>query len=133
MPHSLPLLEKHIATNANGRSDLLGRSLAQALGPGHGGPGPGLATTQCRALGAGDCGPGLGAGRSPLVQELSELEGQIAAIKQQLQSAMKRKRELEQFQSEHQQAASSQSSTYQYQYTQSHQQTNQHTNTLPEF
>lgn len=133
MPHSLPLLEKHITTNANGRSDLLGRSLAQVLGPGHGGPGPGSATTPCRALGAGDCGPGLGAGRNPLVQELSELEGQIAAIKQQLQSAMRRKRELEQFQSEHQQAASSQSSTYQYQYTQSHQQTNQHTHTLPEF
>uniref|UniRef100_A0A3Q3XL77 Glutamate receptor n=1 Tax=Mola mola TaxID=94237 RepID=A0A3Q3XL77_MOLML len=74
---------------------------------------------------------------NPLVQELSELEGQILVIKQQLQSAMRRKRELEQFQSEHQQAtqtAPSQSTTYQFiQYTQSHQQTNQHTNVLPEF
>uniref|UniRef100_A0A3Q1H618 Glutamate receptor n=1 Tax=Anabas testudineus TaxID=64144 RepID=A0A3Q1H618_ANATE len=38
--------------------------------------------------------------RNPLVQELSELEGQILVIKQQLQSAMRRKRELEQYQSE---------------------------------
>uniref|UniRef100_A0A665TZE3 Glutamate receptor n=1 Tax=Echeneis naucrates TaxID=173247 RepID=A0A665TZE3_ECHNA len=94
----------------------------------------------CRGLGAGDCGPGLGVGRKPLVQELSELEGQILVIKQQLQSAMRRKRELEQYQSENQQAnqtAPSQPSTLQSnqfaQYPQSHQQTNQHTNTLPEF
>uniref|UniRef100_A0A672J0J1 Glutamate receptor n=1 Tax=Salarias fasciatus TaxID=181472 RepID=A0A672J0J1_SALFA len=42
-------------------------------------------------------------GNNTLVQELSELEGQIVAIKQQLQSAMRRKRELEQYQSENQQ------------------------------
>uniref|UniRef100_A0A3Q2QM12 Glutamate receptor n=1 Tax=Fundulus heteroclitus TaxID=8078 RepID=A0A3Q2QM12_FUNHE len=42
-------------------------------------------------------------GRNPLLQELSELEGQITAIKQQLQSAMRRKRELERYQSENQQ------------------------------
>lgn len=138
-PHSLPLLEKHlpIVTNSNGRSDLLGRGLGQGLGPGHGGSGQGVASGQCRDLGAGDCGPGLGVGRNPLVQELSELEGKILVIKQQLQSAMRRKRELEQFQSEHQQAkqtAPSQSTTHQFaQYTQPHQQTNQHTNKLPEF
>jgi len=139
-PHSLPLLEKHrpIVTTSNGRSDLLGRALGQGVGPGQGGSVQGL--TQCRGLGAGDCGPGLGVGRNPLVQELSELEGQILVIKQQLQSAMRRKRELEQYQSENQQAnqtAPSQSSALQSnqfaQYTQSHQQTNQHTNTLPEF
>lgn len=79
-------------TSSNGRSDLLGRVL--------GGSGQGLAPGQCRALGVGDSGPGLGAGRSPLVQELSELEAQILVIKQQLQSAMRRKRELEQYQSE---------------------------------
>uniref|UniRef100_A0A668SUU8 Glutamate receptor n=1 Tax=Oreochromis aureus TaxID=47969 RepID=A0A668SUU8_OREAU len=61
---------------------------------------------QCRALGVGDCGPGLGVGRNPLVQELSELESQILVIKQQLQSAMRRKRELEQYQSENQQSLS---------------------------
>uniref|UniRef100_A0A8D0A3D9 Glutamate receptor n=1 Tax=Sander lucioperca TaxID=283035 RepID=A0A8D0A3D9_SANLU len=79
-------------------------------------------------------------GRSPLAQELSELEGQILLIKQQLQSAMRRKRELEQYQSENQQAnqtAPSQPTTHRSnqlaQYSQSHQQTNQHTNTLPEF
>ncbi|XP_054468884.1 glutamate receptor ionotropic, NMDA 3A [Anoplopoma fimbria] len=133
-PHSLPLMEKHppIVTNSNGRSDLLGRGLGQALGPGQGGSGQGLTR-----LGVGDCGPGLGVGRKPLVQELSELEGQILVIKQQLQSAMRRKRELEQYQSENQQAnqtAPSQPTTHQFvQYTQSHQQTNQHTNTLPEF
>lgn len=135
-PHSIPLLEKHlpIVTNTNGRSDLLGRGLSQGLGAGQGGSG------QCWGLGVGDCGPNLGMGRNPLVQELSELEGQIVAIKQQLQSAMRRKRELEQYQSENQQAnqtAASQSSTHQSnqfaQYTQSHQQTNQHTNKLPEF
>lgn len=138
-PHSLPLLEKHlpIVTNSNGRSDLLGRVLGQGLGSGHGGSGQGITSGQCRGLGAGDCGPGPSVGSNPLVQELSELEGQILVIKQQLQSAMRRKRELEQFQSEHQQAtqtAPSQSTTYQFiQYTQSHQQTNQHTNVLPEF
>lgn len=137
-PHALPLLEKHlpIVTNANGRSDLLGRGLGQGLGPGPGGSGQVITSGQCRGLGAGDCGAGLGVGRNPLVQELSELEGQIVVIKQQLQSAMRRKRELEQFQSEHQQAkqtAPSQPSTHQFtQYVQS-QQTNQHTNTLPEF
>lgn len=143
-PHSLPLLEKHlpIVTNSNGRSDLLGRTLGQGLGPGQGSSGQGITSGQCRGLGAGDCGPGVGvgAGRNPLVQELSELEGQILVIKQQLQSAMRRKRELEQYQSENQQAkqtAPSQPTTHQSnqfaQYTQSHQQTNQHTNTLPEF
>ncbi|XP_030290617.1 glutamate receptor ionotropic, NMDA 3A [Sparus aurata] len=143
-PHSLPLLEKHlpIVTNSNGRSDLLGRALGQGLGPGQGSSGQGITSGQCRGLGAGDCGPGVGvgAGRNPLVQELSELEGQILVIKQQLQSAMRRKRELEQYQSENQQAkqtAPSQPTTHQSnqfaQYTQSHQQTNQHTNTLPEF
>ncbi|TKS84282.1 Glutamate receptor ionotropic, NMDA 3A [Collichthys lucidus] len=141
-PHSLPLLEKHlpIVTNSNGRSDLLGRVLGQGLGSGLGGSRQGMTSGQCRGLGVGDCGPGLGVGRSPLVQELSELEGQILVIKQQLQSAMRRKRELEQYQSENQQAnqtAPSQPTTRQSnqfaQYTQTHQQTNQHTNTLPEF
>ncbi|XP_035039747.1 glutamate receptor ionotropic, NMDA 3A [Hippoglossus stenolepis] len=135
-PHSLPLLEKHmpIVTTSNGRSDLLGR----VMGSGQGGSGQGIA--QCRGLGMVDCGPGLSAGRNPMVQELSELEGQILIIKQQLQSAMRRKRELEQYQSENQQAnqtAPSPASTLQSnqfaQYTQPHQQTNQHTNTLPEF
>ncbi|XP_029301386.1 glutamate receptor ionotropic, NMDA 3A [Cottoperca gobio] len=141
-PHSLPLLEKHlpIVTNTNGRSDLLGRGLGQGLGPGQGGSAQSLTPGPCRGLGAGDCGPGLGAGRNPLVQELSELEGQILVIKQQLQSAMRRKRELEQYQSENQQAnqtAPTQLATHQSNqfahYTQSHQQTNPHTNTLPEF
>lgn len=136
LPHSLPLLEKHlpIVTTSNGRSDLLGRG----LGPGQGGSGQGLA--QCRSFGVSDCGSGLGTGRNTLVQELSELEGQILVIKQQLQTAMRRKRELEQYQSENQQAnqtAPSPATTHQSnqfaQYTQSHQQTNQHTNTLPEF
>lgn len=135
-PHSLPLLEKPlpIVTTSNGRSDLLGRGLDQGLGPGQGGSG------QCRALGVGDCGPGLGVGRNPLVQELSELESQILVIKQQLQSAMRRKRELEQYQSENQQAnqtAPSQPTSHQsnqfVQYTQTHQQINQHKNTCPEF
>ncbi|XP_029940238.1 glutamate receptor ionotropic, NMDA 3A [Salarias fasciatus] len=135
-PYSLPMLEKHLpmVTTSNGRSDLLGR----ALGQGQGGSGQGV--TQCRGLGVGDCGPGLSVGNNTLVQELSELEGQIVAIKQQLQSAMRRKRELEQYQSENQQAnqtAPSQPTTHpsnQFaQYPQSHQQTNQHTNTLPEF
>nr|XP_040054191.1 LOW QUALITY PROTEIN: glutamate receptor ionotropic, NMDA 3A [Gasterosteus aculeatus aculeatus] len=115
--HSLPLMEKHplIATNSNGRSDLSGRGLTRL-------------------------GAGVGVGLSPLVQELSELEAQILAIKQQLQSAMRRKRELEQYQSENQQAnqtAPSQPTAHPsnqfVQYTQSHQQTNQHANTLPDF
>ncbi|XP_028458016.1 glutamate receptor ionotropic, NMDA 3A [Perca flavescens] len=136
-PHSLPLLAKHlpIVTNSNGRSDLLGRGLGQGLGPGQGGSGQGITR-----LGVGDSGPGLGVGRSPLVQELSELEGQILLIKQQLQSAMRRKQELEQYQSENQQAnqtTPSQPTTHRSNqlapYSQSHQQTNQHTNTLPEF
>ncbi|XP_041826559.1 glutamate receptor ionotropic, NMDA 3A [Melanotaenia boesemani] len=130
-PHTLPLLEKHLpkVTTSNGRSDLLGRSLSQ------GGSGQGI--IQCRGIGVGDCSQGLGVGRNPLVQELSELESQILVIKQQLQSAMRRKRELEQYQSENQQAnqtAPSQPTTHQFaQYAQSHQQTNQHTNTLPDF
>uniref|UniRef100_A0A3B4ZYH8 Glutamate receptor n=1 Tax=Stegastes partitus TaxID=144197 RepID=A0A3B4ZYH8_9TELE len=66
----------------------------------------------CRGLGVGDCGPGLGVGRNPLVQELSELEGQILVIKQQLQSAMRRKRELEQYQSENHHHLTCQSLTY---------------------
>lgn len=110
-------MEKHplIATNSNGRSDLSGRGLTRL-------------------------GAGVGVGLSPLVQELSELEAQILAIKQQLQSAMRRKRELEQYQSENQQAnqtAPSQPTAHPsnqfVQYTQSHQQTNQHANTLPDF
>ncbi|KAG7499429.1 glutamate receptor ionotropic, NMDA 3A-like [Solea senegalensis] len=128
--HSLPLLGKHmpVVTASNGRSDLLGRVLSQ----GHV-PGPG-ASTQCRGLAAGDCG------RNPMMQELSELESQIQIIKQQLQTAMRRKREIEQYQSENQtanQTAPSQVTALQSnqftQFTQAHQQTNQHTNTLPEF
>ncbi|KAF3702215.1 Glutamate receptor ionotropic, NMDA 3A [Channa argus] len=137
-PHSLPLLEKHLPkiTTSNGRSDLLGRGLGQALGPEQGGSRQGL--TQSRNLGVGECGAGMAVGRNTLVQELSELEGQILVIKQQLQSAMRRKRELEQCQLENQQAnqtAPSQphQSNQFAQYTQAHQQTNQHTNTLPEF
>ncbi|KAM4719180.1 glutamate receptor ionotropic, NMDA 3A [Anableps anableps] len=133
--HTLPLLEKHmpIVTTSNGRSDLLGRVLGQ------GQEGSGQTTMQCCSLGVGDSGLGQ-VGRNPLVQELSELEGQISAIKLQLQSAMRRKRELERYQSENQQTnqtSPSQPSTHQSnqfcQYTQSHQQTNQHTNTLPDF
>lgn len=139
-PHPLPLLEKHLplVTTSNGRSDLLGRALGQSLGKGQGGTAQGI--IQCRGLGVGDCGPGLSVGRNPLVQELTELEGQILAIKQQLQSAMRRKRELEQYQLENQhadQTPPSQPTTQQsnqfVQYAQSHQQTNQHTNTLPDF
>ncbi|XP_075312636.1 glutamate receptor ionotropic, NMDA 3A [Odontesthes bonariensis] len=132
-PHTLPLLEKRLpmVTTSNGRSDLLGRGLAQ----GQGGSGQGI--IQCRALGVGDCSQGLGVGPNSLVQELSDLEGQILVIKQQLQSAMRRKRELEQYQSENpqtNQTAVSQPTTHQFaQYTQSHQQTNQHKNTLPDF
>ncbi|KAJ0057429.1 hypothetical protein NL108_006109 [Boleophthalmus pectinirostris] len=131
-PHSLPLLEKHlpIVTTSNGRSDLLGRLVA-----GQGGTCPGITPAHCRGM--GECGQGLGGvGRNPLVQELSELESQIHMIKQQLQSAMRRKRELEQYQAEHQ-TPSNQPTVHQANqfasYTQSHQQTNQHTNTLPEF
>ncbi|XP_054612276.1 glutamate receptor ionotropic, NMDA 3A isoform X2 [Dunckerocampus dactyliophorus] len=149
--HSLPLLEKHLpkVTTSNGRSNLLGRVCNQGLGQGQGSSALGVAPGQCRGLGVGDCGPGLGVGdcgpglgvgQSPLVQELSELESQITAIKQQLQSAIRRKRELEQYQSENQQAnqtALSQVTTHQSnqfpQYTPPHQQTNQHPNTLPEF
>ncbi|XP_068191243.1 glutamate receptor ionotropic, NMDA 3A [Antennarius striatus] len=141
-PHTLPLLEKHlpIVTNSNGRSDLLGRVLGRGLGPEHGGSGQGVTSGPGRSLDAGDCGTSLGMGRIPLVQELSELEGEILIIKQQLQSAMRRKRELEQFQSENhpaKQTESSQPTTHQSnqlsQYTQLHQQNNQHTNTLPEY
>ena len=108
-----------------------------------------MAPVQC--LGLGDCGPGLGAGpgRKPLVQELAELEGQILVIKQQLQTAMRRKRELEEYQlstsnqptnqttvanTAAKQPASHPSKQLNQltQYSQSHQQTIQHTNTLPE-
>ncbi|XP_054896561.1 glutamate receptor ionotropic, NMDA 3A [Poeciliopsis prolifica] len=134
-PLTLPLLEKHMpmVTTSNGRSDLLGRVLGQVQ------EGSGQTTTQSCSLGVGDSSLGQ-VGRNPLVQELSELEGQITAIKLQLQSAMRRKRELERYQTENQQTnqtSPSQPSTHQSnqfcQYTQSHQQTNQHTNTLPDF
>lgn len=98
-PQTLPLPEKHWS---NGQSEL-GRGSA----------------SHCRGLGSGDRGPGLGS--VTLVQELSELEGEIQVIKQQLQAAMRRKQELEQFQSEHQQAQ--QTGPGQSQYAQSHQQT----------
>uniref|UniRef100_A0A3Q2D2W2 Glutamate receptor n=1 Tax=Cyprinodon variegatus TaxID=28743 RepID=A0A3Q2D2W2_CYPVA len=106
---------------------------------GQGQEGSGQATLQCCSLGGIDCGVGQ-VSRSPLLQELSELESQITAIKQQLQSAMRRKRELERYQSENlqtNQTSQSQSLTHQSnqfsQYTQSHQQTNQNTNKLPDF
>ncbi|KAM3874318.1 glutamate receptor ionotropic, NMDA 3A [Diretmus argenteus] len=158
-PHSLPQIKKHLplVTASNGRSVPLGLGLGQGPGPG---PGPGQGVSgqgktpaQCLSLSVGDCGPGLGAGvgaglgRNPLVQELSELEGQILVIKQQLQTAMRRKRELEQYQSANQSANQpgnqtlpnpppphQSSQVYQCaQFNQSHQQTNQHTSTLPEF
>uniref|UniRef100_H3BWG0 Glutamate receptor n=1 Tax=Tetraodon nigroviridis TaxID=99883 RepID=H3BWG0_TETNG len=81
-------LEKH---RSNGRSEL-----------GRGASGPALTPGPCRGLGSGDRGPGLD--RVTLVQELSELEGQIQVIKQQLQAALRRKQELERFQSDQQQA-----------------------------
>lgn len=99
--------------------------------------GRGLTLGHCRGLGAGNCGPGPG--RMMLVQELSDLEGQIQVIKQQLQAAMRRKQELEQFQSEHQQAkptAPGLSTAHrftQHAQDQAHQQSNKHTNTAPEF
>uniref|UniRef100_A0A3P8X1E2 Glutamate receptor n=2 Tax=Cynoglossus semilaevis TaxID=244447 RepID=A0A3P8X1E2_CYNSE len=129
-PHSLPLLEKQLppVTASNGRSDLLGRVLGQGSGPG-----PGLTPS----------GPGPGVGQDPMVQELLELEGQILVIKQQLQTALKRKRELQQHQSENRQAnqtAANQSTGLQAsqfsqfsQFSQCRPQTNQHTNTVPEF
>lgn len=80
-PQPLPLLEKHWS---NGRS------------------GPALTLAHCRGPGPGDRGTGLG--RVTLVQELSELEAQIQVIKEQLQTALRRKQELEHLQSEHQQA-----------------------------
>ncbi|XP_061555251.1 glutamate receptor ionotropic, NMDA 3A [Phycodurus eques] len=135
--HSLPLLDKHlpIMTTPNGRSNLLGRLYPQGLGQGQGSATPGMTPGQCLGLGVGDCDPGLGVGRSPLVQELSELESQISVIKQQLQSAMMRKRELEKYQSENplaNQTAPSQATVHQSnqfsQDAQSHQQTNQHQN-----
>lgn len=134
LPQSIPLLEKHLAKviGSNGQSNLSGRGLGQGLGPRHGGPRQGTTLGQCRGLGARDCGPSLG--RNPLVQELSELEGQIQVIKQQLQSAMRRKRELEQFRSEHQQTKqtgpSQSTPTPVYPVPPAD---NQHTNTLPEF
>lgn len=74
--------------------------------------------------------PGAGPGSSgPLIQELSELEAQIAAIKQQLQVAMRRKRELEQLQSHQQGALSGQPSAHQYALPTP----NQQISTLPQF
>nr|XP_061800364.1 glutamate receptor ionotropic, NMDA 3A-like [Nerophis lumbriciformis] len=134
--HSLPLMDKHlpIVTTSNGRSNLLSRLCAQGQGS------AALGMTPGPCLGVGDSGSGLGMGRSPLVQELSELENQISMIKQQLQSAMRRKRELEKYQLENplaNQTTPSPATVHQpnqlSQYTQSHQQTNQHQNTLPEF
>lgn len=132
-PNTLPLLEKPppIVTTTNGRSDLLGRGVSPSLGSVQVGSVHGL--IQCRGLG-GDSSSGPGVGRNSLVQELSELEGQITAIKQQLQSAMRRKRELEQYQSENQQpdqTAPGQLPTQAF--SQPHQQTNKHKNTLPDF
>lgn len=108
----LPLLEKPgggsgaatSAANANGRTEVVARSFAPPL----------------------EAGPGCG---SPLIQELSELEAQIAAIKQQLQAAMRRKRELEQLQSHQQGAPSGLPSARQYALPNPHQQTS----TLPQF
>lgn len=108
----LPLLEKPGSSsgaatspaNANGRTEIVARSFATPLGAGPGGSGP-------------------------LIQELSELETHIAAIKQQLQAAMRRKRELEQLQSHQQAAPSGQPSAHQYALPTSHQQTS----TLPQF
>lgn len=123
-------MEKQLppVTASNGRSDLLGRVLGQGSGPG-----PGLTPS----------GPGPGVGQDPMVQELLELEGQILVIKQQLQTALKRKRELQQHQSENRQAnqtAANQSTGLQAsqfsqfsQFSQCRPQTNQHTNTVPEF
>ncbi|XP_011480249.2 glutamate receptor ionotropic, NMDA 3A [Oryzias latipes] len=132
-PNTLSLLEKPppIVTTTNGRSDLLGRGVSPSLGSVQVGSVHGL--IQCRGLG-GDSSSGPGVGRNSLVQELSELEGQITAIKQQLQSAMRRKRELEQYQSENQQpdqTAPGQLPTQAF--SQPHQQTNKHKNTLPDF
>lgn len=100
-PQGLPLLEKHWS---NGRSE-----------PGRGASGP----VSASAPGPGDRGPGLG--RLTLVQELSELEAQIQVIKQQLQAALRRKQELEQFQSDQQQARPG-TGPGQPQWAQSHQQ-----------
>lgn len=106
----LPLLEKSgggsgaSAANANGRTEVVARSFASPPG----------------------AGPGSG---GPLIQELTELEAQIAAIKQQLQAAMRRKRELEQLQSHQQGAPSGQSSAHQYALPTPHQQIS----TLPQF
>ncbi|XP_061658003.1 glutamate receptor ionotropic, NMDA 3A [Syngnathoides biaculeatus] len=135
--HSLPLLDKHlpILSTPNGRTNLLARLYPQGLGQGQGSATPIMASGQCVGLGVGDCGPGLGVNQSPLAQELSELESQIAVIKQQLQSAMRRKRELEKYQSENplpNQTTPSQATVHQSnQFSQdarSHQQTNQHPN-----
>ncbi|KAK7895185.1 hypothetical protein WMY93_020510 [Mugilogobius chulae] len=114
-----------VVTTANGRSDLLGRLTA-----GPGGTCPGL--TPVHWPRDGEC---AGVGRNTLVQELSELESQIHLIKQQLQSAMRRKRELEQYQAEPDslQPAGPQQANQFSPFTQCHQQTNQHTNTLPDF
>lgn len=151
-PHSLPQLKKHfpILTTSNGRTNLLGLGLGSGtslgLAPGQGVSGQSLAPGHSLGLGVGDCGPGLGVGQNSLAQELTELEGHIHIIKQQLQSAMRRKRELELYQSANQLAnqppnqTSPNQPTHQSnqaikftQCSQSHQQTNKHTNTLPEF
>jgi len=146
---SLPCLGKHLSllANSNGR---LGLGPGSSLGRVQAVPGQGVATVQC--LGLGDCGPGLGGGPGPkpLVQELAELEGQILVIKQQLQTAMRRKRELEEYQSTTSSQPTNQTTTTTTtttatkqsashpsnqltQNNQPHQQTSQHTNTLPEF
>lgn len=109
-PAPQALLEKHWS---NGRSEL----------------GRGSALAHCRGLGPGDRGAGLA--RVTLVQELSDLEGQIQVIKQQLQAAMRRKQELEQYQSEHQQARPP--GPAHSQLAQSHQQSHGLTNAAPEF
>ncbi|KAM6984678.1 LOW QUALITY PROTEIN: glutamate receptor ionotropic, NMDA 3A [Aplochiton taeniatus] len=133
--HTLPQLKKQLplVTTSNGRTDLLGltRGLGRGVGLGlglAGGRGPGLD----QGMGALDPGhsPGLGvggSGRSPLVQELSDLEGHISVIKQQLQTALRRKRELELYQARQ---SGSQNLPNQ---SVPHQQTARHTNSLPEF
>lgn len=108
----LPLLEKPgggsgaatSAANANGRTEVVARSFATPL----------------------EAGPSGG----PLIQELSELEAHIAAIKQQLQAAMRRKRELEQLQSHQQGAPSGPPSAHQYALPNPR---NQQISTLPQF
>lgn len=108
----LPLLEKPgsgsgattSAANANGRTEAAARSFAMP--------------------------PEAGPSGGPLIQELSELEAQITAIKQQLQAAMRRKRELEQLQSHQQGAPSGPPSAHQYALPNPR---NQQISTLPQF